>query len=70
MSTETKVLHAMRCDHPGGCPSELEADDGAWLYASEDEARKAAFDYDWVTDGRGKDYCDHHRDDLEPEARS
>lgn len=67
MSAEARFMHSMRCDHPGGCSSELEASDGAWLYDSEDAARAAAADYDWVTDGNGKDYCDRHRADLTKE---
>lgn len=68
MSTEARIMHSMRCDHPAGCSSELETyDGGSWLYDSPEEARAAAYDYDWVTDGEGKDYCDRHRDDM-PEA--
>ena len=69
MSAIGKTMYAMRCDFPDGCSSELETyDGGAWLYDTADEARKAAYDYDWVTDGNGRDYCDRHRDmvpDLE-----
>lgn len=64
MSTNPKVMHSMRCDHPDGCSSELETyDGGSWLYDTAEEARNAARDYDWVTDGE-RDYCDRHRDDL------
>lgn len=65
MTAEAKAMYSMRCDYQNGCSSELEGDDGegAWLYDSADQARVAAYDYDWVTDGI-RDYCDHHRDEL------
>lgn len=64
MSTNPKVMHSMRCDHPDGCSAELETyDGGSWLYDTAEEARNAARDYDWVTDGE-RDFCDRHRDDL------
>lgn len=64
MSTEAKTMHAMRCDHPEGCSAELETyDGGAWLYESATDARVAAYDCDWVTDGE-HDYCANHRDYL------
>ncbi|MEQ6899248.1 hypothetical protein [Microbacterium sp. KR10-403] len=34
------------------------------LSETPDEARKAAYDADWVTDVDGKDYCARHRDDA------
>lgn len=68
MSAEQKIMYAMRCDYLGGCSRELESyDGGAWLYDSPEEARKAAYDADWVTDVDGSDYCDLHRDAATPD---
>lgn len=62
MSTIGRFMYSMRCDHPGGCSAELDGDyGGAWLYDTDEEARNAARDYDWVTDGKGHDYCWDHR---------
>lgn len=64
MSTKSRQMFSMQCDFTG-CPAELESDDGgAWLYDTAEEARKAAYDYDWVTDG-DRDYCDRHRDEVD-----
>lgn len=62
-------MYSMSCDHPDGCSAELETyDGGAWLYDSAAEARTAAYDFDWVTDGE-HDYCDRHRDFLADDDR-
>lgn len=65
MSALGRVMYSMRCDHPDGCSAELDNDyGGAWLYDTEDEARDASRDADWVTDGDGKDYCWDHRENV------
>lgn len=65
MTATGRVMYSMRCDHPDGCSAELEPGAvGAWLYDTDEEARTAARDYDWVTDGNGKDYCWDHRENV------
>lgn len=62
MTAEWKRSVTLSCDAPEGCPAELDAGDGVWLYDTEEQARSAAWDADWATDGNGHDYCEHHRE--------